>query len=87
MKVSQQSWHERAWLFTVASGVIGCTKPPFPGQVTFDVGGTTYALKSSARDQGFQSAHPILRSDPTGRGKMSVATMIQRGLKLCDESD
>jgi hypothetical protein len=86
VKLSESTWHDGAWPFTFASGVLGCTKPPFPGQVTLEVGARIYGLNRSALDQGFQSARSILRSAPVAGGKMGVGAIVERGLKLCEEA-
>jgi hypothetical protein len=86
IEVSSTNWHEGAWPFTVSHGILGCTKPPFPGEVTFNVEGTTYGLNGTALDNGYKEVNPIWRSTSGGL-KVDIGGMIERGLKLCEESD
>jgi Protein of unknown function (DUF2511) len=84
IEVSSKTWHEGEWPFTVPSGILGCTQPPFPGEVTFNVDGTVYGLNGTALDSGYKGVEPIWRPDPSDGLKVSVGRMIERGLKLCE---
>jgi hypothetical protein len=85
IEVTRDTWHDGEWPFTVSHGILGCTKPPFPGEVTFNVEGTTYGLNGTALDNGYKEVNPIWHS--VGEGiKVDIGGMIDRGLKLCQES-
>jgi hypothetical protein len=85
IEVSSKTWHEGEWPFTVPSGILGCTQPPFPGEVTFNVDGTVYGLNGTALDSGYKGVEQIWRPEPGDGLKVSVGGMIERGLKLCEE--
>jgi hypothetical protein len=90
IEVSEATWHEGKWPFTVSHGILGCHVPPFPGAVTFNVEGTTYAVNGDAENvaQGehYENINPIWRS-AGGELKVDIDGMIERGLKLCEESE
>lgn len=86
IEVTRATWHNGAWPFTVPRGILGCAKPPFPGEVTFDVEGKTYGVNGTALDQGLPGVGPIWRSEGSEGLKVSVGGMIEQGLKLCEEA-
>jgi hypothetical protein len=65
-----------------SSGTLGCTQPPFPGAVTFNVNGTTYGLNGTAQDSGFPAVNPIWKKAPGGL-RVDIGGMIDKGLSLC----
>ena len=80
--MSRATWHDGPWPFTVSRGILGCTQPPFPGAVTFNVGGTVYAVNGTAEDAGHQNIDPIW--NPAGGGlRVDIGRMIDKGLSLC----
>jgi hypothetical protein len=86
IEVAQATWHDGAWPFTVSHGILGCAEPPLPGEVTFNVEGTVYGINGTALDQGLPEVNPIWRSAGGGL-KVDIGRMIERGLKLCEESE
>jgi hypothetical protein len=86
MEVTRATWHDGAWPFTVPRGILGCTKPPYPGEVTFNVDGKIYGVNGTALDQGLPGVEPIWRADGSEGLKVSVGELIERGLQLCEES-
>jgi hypothetical protein len=80
-----------SWPLTVSSGTVGCTKPPFPGAVTFTTNnGTTYWLNGTAGDSasqhGWKDVHPIWAKvkHPLFPGeRKDIGVLIDAGLKLC----
>jgi hypothetical protein len=95
IEVSEATWHEDKWPFTVSQGILGCHVPPFPGAVTFNVEGTTYALNGDAEnvasEEHYEEVNPIWlkeRSAYGGEGlRVDIGGMIDRGLKLCEEAE
>jgi hypothetical protein len=85
IEVIQATWHDGAWPFTVSHGILGCTEPPSPGKVTFNVEGTVYGINGTALDQGLPEVNPVWRSAGGGL-RVDIGGMIERGLKLCEES-
>jgi len=83
--VSKATWHDGPWPFTVSSGVLGCTQPPFPGAVTFNVNGTLYAINGTAQDAHIgRSFNSIWRNAPGGL-RVDVGGAIDKGLNLCPQ--
>ena len=70
------------WPLTVDAGTLSCEN----GAVTFESGGTQYAVNGMAgsRDIGVD-IEPIWADDPSGDApKVSIGPLIQRGLVLCE---
>jgi hypothetical protein len=86
IEVTKSTWHDGEWPFTVSRGILGCSRPPFPGEVTFNVEGTVYGLNGTALDQGLPEVNPVWRFAGSGL-KVDIGEMIERGLKLCEESE
>jgi hypothetical protein len=86
IEVTKSTWHDGEWPFTVPRGILGCSRPPFPGEVTFNVEGTVYGLNGTGLDQGLPEVNPVWRS-ASGGLKVDIGEMIERGLKLCEESE
>lgn len=86
IEVTQATWHDGAWPFTVSHGILGCTESPSPGEVTFNVEGTVYGINGTALDQGLPEVDPVWLSAGGGL-KVDIGGMIERGLKLCEESE
>ncbi len=80
--VSESTWHDGQWPFTVSQGVLGCAQPPFPGAVTFNVDGTLYGLNGTAQDGGDAAPDPIWKKVPGGL-RVDIGPMIDKGLSLC----
>jgi hypothetical protein len=80
--VSAATWHVGEWPFTVSSGTLSCTQPPFPGAVTFSTGGGEYAVNGTALDSGFADIKPIWKRAGGGL-RVDIGDMIDRGLALC----
>ena len=85
VEVTETSWRDGTWPFTVDRGVLGCTKPPYPGEVTFNAEGKVYGLNGTALDQGLPQVDPIWRREGTEL-RVGIGPMIERGLKLCEEA-
>jgi hypothetical protein len=72
-----------SWPFTVERGVLACEGA---GAVTFEAGGTTFAVNGIAAGQDFADIEPIWRDDPESPGlKINIGPVIDRGLDLCDQ--
>lgn len=84
--MSQATWHDGPWPFTVSQGILGCTQPPFPGAVTFNVEGTVYAVNGTAEDLGYKDIDPIWKKAPEGL-RVDISGMIDKGLTLCPQPD
>src|SRR5207249_970254 len=57
--VSQATWTDGQWPFTVSEGVLMCDAPH---RVTFTANGARYALNGAAKSTGqFQDVNPIVR--------------------------
>jgi hypothetical protein len=81
--VSKAKWHDGPWPFTVPRGILGCTQPPFPGAVTFNVDGTLYAINGTAEDAHMgRNVNPIWKKAPYGL-RVDIGGMIDKGLALC----
>lgn len=84
--VSKATWHNGPWPFTVSHGILGCTQPPFPGEVTFNVDGTVYGINGTALDNGYKDVKPIWKKvhHPLIPGmRVDIGGMIDKGLGLC----
>jgi hypothetical protein len=86
IEVTEASWRDGAWPFTIDRGVLGCTKPPYPGEVTFNAEGKVYGLNGTALDQGLPEINPIWRHEGAEL-RVDIGAMIDRGLKLCEEGN
>jgi hypothetical protein len=84
IEVAEASWHDGPWPLTVDRGILGCTKPPYPGEVTFNVEGKLYGLNGTALDQGLPEINPLWRHEGSEL-RVDIGPMIERGLKLCEE--
>jgi hypothetical protein len=84
IEVTEASWHNGTWPLTVDRGILGCTKPPYPGEVTFNVEGKPYGLNGTALDQGLPEINPIWRHEGPEL-RVDIGPMIERSLKLCEE--
>lgn len=70
------------WPLTVADGTIRCENG---GQVTFEGGGTKYAVNGTARGQtDLPDIDPIWADSTDGLGKKNIGPIISVGLTLCD---
>jgi hypothetical protein len=70
----------------VSQGILGCTQPPFPGAVTFNVDGTLYAINGTAEDAHMGgNVGPIWKKAPGGL-RVDIGGMIDKGLTLCPSS-
>jgi hypothetical protein len=83
VEVSETTWRDGEWPFTRAARNIGCTDP---GEVTFNAEGTLYGVNGTALDQGLPAIDLIWRSAGGGL-KVDIGGVIDRGLKLCEESE
>jgi hypothetical protein len=91
--VSQATWTEGPWPFTVSEGTLKCYAGD--SMVTFTVDGVEYALNLSATRFGdFHDPDPIRRDGRPGYvdigderqpvpTKMSVDRFVAKGLELC----
>jgi hypothetical protein len=66
----------------VPQGILGCTQPPFPGAVTFNVNGKVYGVNGSARDSGYPNVTPVWKAPPGGL-PVDIGAVIDKGLSLC----
>ncbi|MBX8689178.1 DUF2511 domain-containing protein [Mycobacterium sp. 20091114027_K0903767] len=84
--VSNQTWTDGPWPFTVSSGTLMCARMSSGGQsVTFVANRTMYGLNGAAKSQGFDDFTPIWRENPSFPGlKVDIGPMIQKGLSLCE---
>lgn len=95
VEVTQATWHSGKWPFSVSRGILGCHMPPFPGAVTFNVDGTTYAVNGDAENQAaeehYEDINPIWLKEPSRVGgedlRADIGGMIDLGLKLCKEAE
>lgn len=92
IEVSEATWHEGKWPFTVSHGILGCHVPPFPGAVTFNVEGTTYAVNGDAenvaQEEHYDNINPIWLKEGDREGERAdIGAMIERGLTLCKEAE
>jgi hypothetical protein len=88
--VSEATWTDGPWPFTVTDGVLMCHAPH---RVTFTAKGVEYALNSAAKSTGqFQNVNPLVRDGGPGYVeindtrvpvKQGLGPMIVRGLDLC----
>jgi hypothetical protein len=85
--VTKKTWHDGKWPFTVDHGILGCTQPPFPGAVTFNVDGTLYAINGTAEDAHMgRNVNPIWKKVPHSGGlRVDIGGMIDKGLALCPQ--
>jgi hypothetical protein len=85
IEVSKATWHDGPWPFKVPRGILGCTQPPFPGAVTFNVNGTLYAINGTAEDAHVgRDVMPIWKKAPGGL-RVDIGGMIDKGLNLCPQ--
>jgi hypothetical protein len=84
--ISEATWTEGEWPFTVSEGVLLCTNAgSLPWQVTFTANGVTYAANVTALlAHQYADMTVIMRDSPTIPGtKINLRPVIQRGLALC----
>lgn len=72
----------KAWPFTVPDGILRCKDGV---AITFEHGGTKYAVNGSAKSLGFADIAPIWADDPSPLGgpKKDLGPINERGQKLC----
>jgi hypothetical protein len=85
-KVSQSDYNS-TWPLTVSSGTLRCQGAD---EVTFTVGGTTYAVNGLAHgvasQHGWEDVRRIWADDPHDPSlKISIGPLIDDGLKLCSD--
>ena len=86
-RITQAEFGDR-WPFSVAEGVLRCDGSGGTGAVTFEAGGTVYALNGIARgDKSLPEVDPIWLADPSVPPEfelsISLGPIISRGLELC----
>jgi hypothetical protein len=64
------------------TAILGCTQPPFPAAVTFNVDGTVYAVNGTAEDAGDKDIDPIWKQAPDDQ-RVDIGGMIDKDLSLC----
>ena len=73
------------WPLTAEIGRLLCEVHDGAVAVSFETGGTRYALKSAARELGYPAADPIWADRDAG-GKKALIPLIDIGRKLCGEA-
>jgi hypothetical protein len=83
--ISEATWTDGQWPFTVPEGVLMCTNTgSIPKQVTFIANYVMYGVNGTARLGGFADPTAIVRDNPAIPGtKVDVRPVIRRGLALC----
>jgi hypothetical protein len=83
--ISESTWTEGQWPFTVPEGVLMCITKGFIPQVTFNVNDVMYAVNGAARLGGFADPTAIVRDSAVIPGtKVDVGPVLRRGLALCE---
>jgi hypothetical protein len=82
--ISEATWTDGEWPFTVPEGALMCTDLRLK-HVTFTANGVTYAANGTARLAGmFADITAIMRDNPAIPGtKVNMRPVVQRGLALC----
>jgi Protein of unknown function (DUF2511) len=83
--ISQLSWANGPWPFTVADGIVTCVLE-WPVQVhTFTSNSASYALNYAAQATGrYRPVDTIWRQDPSNPGfKISLASIVDYARVLC----
>jgi hypothetical protein len=84
--ISEATWTDGEWPFTVSEGVLMCTNVgSIPWQVTFTANGVTYAVNGAALlAHLYADMTVIMRDSPAIPGtKVNLRPVVQRGLALC----
>ena len=83
-----QSQFGNEWPFTVKSGFLECKGG---NRIVFTAGGITYGLNGAAQGAGYPEPNDIWKDDPRYDTqdlgytlKVSISTMISKGLELCE---
>ncbi|MGB3230078.1 MAG: DUF2511 domain-containing protein, partial [Mycobacterium sp.] len=83
--ISESTWTDGQWPFTVPEGVLICTNPGW--QMTLIANGVTYAVNLTAGFGGrYADITAIRRDDPDIPGtKVDMRPVIRRGFALCEQ--
>jgi hypothetical protein len=92
-QVANEAWIEPGnltgeWPFTVSGGTLRCDPRDSGGAVTFETGGTVYAVNGTAltleAGEDIRSSDIWRDSGDPIAPKIDLGSVIERGLALCD---
>ena len=83
--ISEATWTDGRWPFTVAEGDLGCTTQGGMQIQTFTAGGVTYSLNLAAKGTGtYPPVDAVSRADPNvPHTKIDIAEVLDKARSLC----
>lgn len=80
--ISEETWTQGPWPFTVPEGLLMCATAPRGPSITFTAARVMYGLNGTAQAQGLPKPDPIWKTTPSGL-RVDIGTALEKGRALC----